>query len=52
MHLKKMRVLSAYLEDKLISSCCKSKNTTEILYSGYDDEYRRYNSTYPLNVKP
>jgi serine/alanine adding enzyme len=46
-------VLSAYLEDKLISSCLlvKSKNTTEILYSGYDDEYRRYNSTYPLRYE-
>ena len=46
-------VLSAYLEDKLISSCLlvKCNSTTEILYSGYDDEYKHYNSTYPLRYE-
>ncbi|NLC96567.1 MAG: aminoacyltransferase [Erysipelotrichaceae bacterium] len=46
-------VLSAYLQDQLVSSCLlvKSKNTTEILYSGYDDEYKHCNSTYPLRYE-
>lgn len=43
-------VLSAYLEDQLVSSCLlvMSKSTVEILYSGYDDEFKHCNSTYPL----
>lgn len=46
-------VLSAYYEDNLISSCLlvKCNNTTEILYSGYDDEFKHYNSTYPLRLE-
>ncbi|MCF0114380.1 MAG: peptidoglycan bridge formation glycyltransferase FemA/FemB family protein [Erysipelotrichaceae bacterium] len=43
-------VLSAYLEEQLVSSCLlvMSKTTVEILYSGYDDEFKHCNSTYPL----
>ena len=46
-------VLAAYAEDKLISACLlvSSANTTEILYSGYMDEYKHYNSTYPLRYE-
>ncbi len=43
-------VLSAYQQDILISSCLlvKCNNTTEILYSGYHDDYRKTDSTYLL----
>ncbi len=43
-------VLSAYLDDLLISSCLvvRCNKTTEILYSGYHDDYRKTDSTYLL----
>lgn len=43
-------ILTAYKDDKVVSSCLlvKCKKTCEILYSGYDDEYKKYNSTYAL----
>ncbi|SJZ90959.1 lipid II:glycine glycyltransferase FemX [Anaerorhabdus furcosa] len=46
-------VLACYSDDILLSACLlvKSKNTTEILYSGYDDNYKQYNSTYPLRYE-
>ncbi len=46
-------VLSAYLDDQLISSglIVKSKDMAEILYSGYDDDFKQYNSTYPLRYE-
>lgn len=46
-------VFSAYLDDKLISSTLivYSKNTCEALYAGYVDEYKNYNSTYPLRFE-
>lgn len=46
-------VLSAYLDDVLISSCLlvKCKDTTEILYSGYHDEYKKTDSTYLLRYE-
>lgn len=46
-------VLSGYLDDNLVSACLlvRCKNTTEILYSGYDDNYKHTNSTYPLRYE-
>lgn len=46
-------VLSAYVGDVLISSALivKSKTTAEILYSGYHDDYKAYNSTYLLRYE-
>lgn len=46
-------VLACYNEDTLLSACLlvKSKDTTEILYSGYDDTYKQFNSTYPLRYE-
>ena len=46
-------VMSGYVDETLISSCLlvKSKDTTEILYSGYDDDYKKYYSTYLLRYK-
>ncbi|MFV0380407.1 MAG: lipid II:glycine glycyltransferase FemX [Anaerorhabdus sp.] len=46
-------VLSAYQNDILLSSCIlvKSKDICEILYSGYNDKYRKSDSTYLLRYK-
>ena len=46
-------VLTAYAEDTPISSCLlvKSRDTAEILYSGYNDDYKKYNSTYPMRYE-
>lgn len=46
-------VLAGYHENQLISACLlvRCNNTTEILYSGYDDAYKQYNSTYPLRYQ-
>ncbi len=46
-------VLSAYQDDILLSSCLlvRSQKTVEILYSGYDDDYKNTNSTYLLRYK-
>lgn len=46
-------IFSAYYEENLISSCLlvKCKDTCEILYSGYDDNYKKYNSTYLLRYE-
>lgn len=46
-------VLTAYFEGVPISSCLlvKSKDTCEILYSGYDDDFKHLKSTYPMRYK-
>lgn len=46
-------VLAGYHEGQLISACLlvKCNNTTEILYSGYDDNYKQFNSTYHLRYE-
>jgi len=46
-------VLTAYAEGVPISSCLlvKSKDTAEILYSGYNDDYKKFNSTYPMRYE-
>lgn len=46
-------VLAGYHEGQLISACLlvKCNTTTEILYSGYDDNYKQFNSTYPLRYE-
>jgi serine/alanine adding enzyme len=46
-------VLTAYAEGVAISSSLlvKSKDTAEILYSGYNDEYKKFNSTYPMRYE-
>ncbi|MEG0404142.1 MAG: peptidoglycan bridge formation glycyltransferase FemA/FemB family protein [Anaerorhabdus sp.] len=46
-------VLAGYHEDQLISACLlvKCNQTTEILYSGYDDAFKHFNSTYPLRYE-
>ena len=46
-------VLSGYVDNQLVSACLLvcCKNTTEILYSGYDDTFKHTNSTYPLRYE-
>jgi len=46
-------VLTAFYDGKAISSCLlvKSKDICEILYSGYNDEYKKLKSTYPMRYK-
>ena len=46
-------VLTAYIDDIPIASCLlvKSQSQAEILYSGYHDDYKKYNSTYPMRYQ-
>ena len=46
-------VLTAFFEGTPISSCLlvKSKDTCEILYSGYNDDFKHLKSTYPMRYK-
>lgn len=43
-------VLTAFYEGTPVSSCIlvKSQDQAEILYSGYNDDYKHLNSTYPM----